>query len=203
MQKKILNIFTLTVIVLLIGCTVASFAIRAITQPKVEVVCPTEYWMHVGVNNGDTFYTIPAEAVMVETLSYIDDDGEEVFYDKYYVYITEMTLGLFGELYDAARMDVKIFEPDPKRFKARAKLYCYSDREHMDEPIPWDWSFFENESVVFLADDGSIYSWNKVIVTGLDRVEEGTRVRLLTPERRAYEMHIAGKLHKRVRKTRT
>ena len=35
-SKKILNIFTAVIIGLFLACTVASFAIRAKTQPKVE-----------------------------------------------------------------------------------------------------------------------------------------------------------------------
>ena len=176
-SKKILNIFTAVVVGLLIACTVASFGIRAATQPKVVVSKPVEYWMHTGVNAGDTFYTVPAEAVMMETLSYIDEEGNEVFYDQYYVYIAEISMGLFGELYDAAHVNVEIFAPERERYNSRAELYCYSDREHMNDPIPWDWSFFEDDSVVFLRDTG-IYSWNQVICTELDRVKEGTRVRL-------------------------
>lgn len=62
-SKKTLNIFTAIVILLLIVCTIASFAIRIVMQPKVETVQATEYNFKI---SQDWFkaLTIPNESIL-------------------------------------------------------------------------------------------------------------------------------------------
>ena len=104
-SKKILNIFTAIVVGLLLACTAASFLIRARTQPKVETVQPTEYGFTLGQEYVQLL-TVPRDAVLSETRSFFGEDGTEYTYEQYYVYVATSSLGLFGEVYDAERINV-------------------------------------------------------------------------------------------------
>ena len=107
-SKKILNIFTAIIVGLFLGCTVASFAIRAKTQPKVETVQPTQYSFALGQEWVDVL-TVPRKAVLSETKSFFDEEGTEYQYEQYYVYVATSSLGLFGEVFDAERVNVSLF----------------------------------------------------------------------------------------------
>ena len=93
---------------LFIVCTIASFLIRSRTQPKVETVQPTQYSFALGEEWVDVL-TIPREVVLSETRSFFDEEGTEYTYEQYYVYVATSSIGLFGEVYDAERINVNPF----------------------------------------------------------------------------------------------
>ena len=100
-SKKILNIFTVVVLLLLVGCTIAAYAIRAVTQPKVETIDP-EYEYFVSEDGPEMFYlyTLPANTVR--------EDGDGTF-----VWVTHGSLGVFGTEYTAERVGVAVFGDTP------------------------------------------------------------------------------------------
>ena len=183
-SKKILNIFTAVVIGLMIACTAASFLIRARTQPKVETVQPTQYSFALGEEWVDVL-TIPREAVLSETKSFFDEEGTEYTYEQYYVYVATSSLGLFGEVYDAERVNVNPFPIEaysPEDYQPEMGLYIRSGNDYVslegDDAAAYGWDPFAVGKDLMLLSSGGVNYWHEVIASALDRVEEGTRVRM-------------------------
>ena len=182
-SKKILNIFTAIIVGLFLACTVASFAIRAWTQPKVETVQPTQYSFALGEEWVDVL-TVPRKAVLSESRSFFDEEGTEYQYEQYYVYVATSTLGLFGEVYDAERINVDLFpveEYAPEDHHPENGIYIHAGEERLslegDEAVAYGWSPFTVSDDLVLVSSG-VNSWHKIIATELDRIEEGTQVRM-------------------------
>ena len=107
-SKRILNIFTAVIVGLLIASTAASFIIRARTQPKVAITQAWEYDFTLGQDYAQIL-TVPRAALLSETRSFFDEEGTEYTYEQYYVYVATSSLGLFGEVFDAERINVNLF----------------------------------------------------------------------------------------------
>ena len=183
-SKKILNIATAIVVGLLVACTVASFAIRAQTQPKVETVQPTQYSFALGQEWVDVL-TVPRKAVLSETCSFFDEEGTEYTYEQYYVYVATSSLGLFGEVYDAERINVNPFPIEaysPGDYQPETGLYIRSGNDYVsldgDDAAAYDWDPFAVGEDLMLLSGGGVNYWHSVIASELDRAEEGTRVRI-------------------------
>jgi hypothetical protein len=188
-SKKILNIFTAVIVGLFLACTVASFAIRAATQPKVETTQAWEYDFTLGQDYAQIL-TIPRAALLSETRSFTDEEGTEYTYEQYYVYVATSSLGLFGEFFDAERVNVNLFpieEYAPEDFHPEiGGIYIHAgdDRISVDpeDAAAYGWSPFTVSDDLVLVNSGTLNYWHKIIVTELDRIGEGTRVRMM-PEK--------------------
>ena len=187
-SKEILNIATAIVVGLLVACTVASFAIRARTQPKVVTVQPTQYSFALGQEWVDVLI-VPRKAVLSETRSFFDEEGTEYQYEQYYVYVATSSLGLFGEVYDAERINVNPFpieEYAPEDYQPETGLYIRAGNDYVslegDDAAAYGWDPFAVGEDLILLSGGGVNYWHSVIASELDRVEEGTRVRLM-PEK--------------------
>ena len=183
-SKKILNIFTAVIVGLFLACTVASFAIRAWTQPKVETVQPTQYSFALGEEWVDVL-TVPRKAVLSETRSFFDEEGTEYTYEQYYVYVATSSLGLFGEVYDAERINVSPFPIEnytPEDFRPETGLYIRSANDYIsldgDDAAAYGWDPFAVGEDLTLLSGGGVNTWHAVIASELDRIEEGTTVRM-------------------------
>ena len=93
-SKKILYIFTLSIFILLVICTVSSKFISDAIMPVVEVMKP------VGMDLNDNAHdkVISNGAIITGA------------YDKKYVYITRQRKGLFGQEYYAVLLEVSIID---------------------------------------------------------------------------------------------
>ena len=184
-SKKVLNIATAIVVGLFLACTVASFAIRAKTQPKVETAQAWEYDFTLGQDYAQVL-TVPREALLSETRSFFDEEGTEYTYEQYYVYVATSSLGLFGEVYDAERVNVNLFPIEayaPEDYHPEiGGIYIHAGDERIsvdpEDAVDYGWSPFTISDDFVLVNSGTLNYWNKIIVTELDRVEEGTRVRM-------------------------
>lgn len=183
-SKKILNIFTAVVVGLFIACTIASFVIRSVTQPKVETVQPTQYSFALGQEWVDVL-TVPRKAVLSETKSFFDEEGTEYQYEQYYVYVATSSLGLFGEVWDAERINVTPFPIEnyaPEDYQPETGLYIRSGNDYVsldgDDSAAYGWDPFAVGEDDMLLSSGGVNYWHSVIASELDRVEEGTRVRI-------------------------
>ena len=183
-SKKILNIFTVVIVGLLVACTAASFLIRARTQPKVETVQPTQYSFAFGEEWVDVL-TVPREAVLSETRSFFDEEGTEYQYEQYYVYVATSSLGLFGEVYDAERINVNPFPIEaysPEDYQPETGLYIRSGNDYIsldgEDAAAYGWDPFAVGEDLMLLSGGEVNYWHSVIASEVDRVEEGTRVRM-------------------------
>ena len=184
-SKKILNIATAIVVGLFIACTIASFVIRSVTQPKVETVQPTQYSFALGEEWVDVL-TVPRKAVLSETRSFFDEEGTEYTYEQYYVYVAASSLGLFGEVYDAELVNVNLFPIEayaPEDYHPEiGGIYIHAGDERInvdpEDAAEYGWSPFTVPDDLVLVSTGSLNYWHKIITTGLDQVEEGTRVRM-------------------------
>ena len=192
-SKKILNIFTAIIAGLFLACTIASFAIRAITQPKVETVQPTQYSFALGEEWVDVL-TVPRKAVLSETRSFFDEEGTEYQYEQYYVYVATSSLGLFGEVYDAERVNVNLFPIEaysPEDYQPETGLYIRAGNDYLsldgEDAAAYGWDPFTVGEDLMILSSGGVNYWHEVIASALDRVEEGTRVRLMPekPEEKA------------------
>ena len=184
-SKKVLNIATAIVVGLLVACTAASFLIRARTQPKVETVQPTQVSFALGEEWVDVL-TVPRKAVLSETKSFFDEEGTEYTYEQYYVYVASSSLGLFGEVYDAERINVTPFPIEayaPEDYHPEMGLYIRSGNDYLsldsDDAAAYGWDPFAAGEDDMLLSGGGVNYWHEVIATSLDRVEEGTRVRMM------------------------
>jgi len=74
----------------------------------VGTVQPTQVSFALGQEWVDIL-TVPRKAVLSETRSFFDEEGTEYQYEQYYVYVATSSLGLFGEVYDAERINVTPF----------------------------------------------------------------------------------------------
>ena len=183
-SKKILNIFTAVIVGLFLACTIASFAIRAATQPKVETTQAWEYDFTLGEDYAQVL-TVPREALLSETRSFFDEEGTEYTYEQYYVYVATSSLGLFGEVFDAERINITLFpieEYSPEDFHPETGgIYVHAGEERIsvdpEDAADYGWSPFNVPDDLVLVSAGSLNYWQKIITTELDRVEEGTRVR--------------------------
>ena len=182
-SKKILNIATAIVVGLLVACTTASFLIRARTQPKVETVQPTQYSFALGQEWVEVL-TVPRKAVLSETKSFFDEEGTEYQYEQCYVYVATSSLGLFGEVYDAERVNVNPFPIEnyaPEDYQPETGLYIRSGNDYIsldgDDAAAYGWDPFAVGEDLMILSSGGVNYWHSVIVSELDRVEEGTRVR--------------------------
>jgi|GEM_PF-989058 len=187
-SKKILNITTAIVVGLLVACTAASFLIRARTQPKVETVQPTQVSFALGQEWVDVL-TVPRNAVLSESKSFFDEEGTEYTYEQYYVYVATSSLGLFGEVYDAERINVNPFPIEnyaPEDYQPETGLYIRSGNDYLsldgEDGAAYGWDPFAAGEDLMLLSGGGVNYWHKVIVSELDRVTEGTRVRMM-PEK--------------------
>ena len=184
-SKKILNIFTAIIVGLFLACTVASFAIRAATQPKVETTQAWEYDFTLGEDYAQVL-TVPREALLSETRSFFDEEGTEYTYEQYYVYVATSSLGLFGEVFDAERINVNLFpieEYAPEDYHPEnSGIYIHAGDERInvdpEDAADYGWSPFTVSDDLVLVNSGSLSYWQKIITSELDRVEEGTRVRM-------------------------
>ena len=183
-SKKILNIFTAIIVGLFLACTVASFAIRAVTQPKVKIVQPTQYSFALGEEWVDVL-TVPQNAVLSESKSFFDEEGTEYTYEQYYVYVATSSLGLFGEVYDAERINVNPFPIEsysPEDYQPETGLYIRSGNDYIsldgEDAAAYGWDPFAVGKDLMLLSSGGVNYWHEVIASALDRVEEGTRVRM-------------------------
>ncbi|MCR5681577.1 MAG: extracellular solute-binding protein, partial [Clostridiales bacterium] len=195
-SKKILNIATAIVVGLFLACTVASFAIRAKTQPKVETAQAWEYDFTLGQDYAQVL-TVPRKAVLSETRSFFDEEGTEYTYEQYYVYVAASSLGLFGEVYDAERVNVNLFPIEayaPEDYHPEiGGIYIHAGDERInvdpEDAAEYGWSPFTVPDDLVLVSAGSLNYWQKIITTELDRVEEGTRVRMM-PEKPVKEEDV-------------
>ena len=188
-SKKILNIFTAVVVGLFLACTIASFAIRAVTQPKVVTVQPTQYSFALGQEWVDVL-TVPRKAVLSETKSFFDEEGTEYTYEQYYVYVATSSLGLFGEVYDAERINVNPFPIEayaPEDYQPETGLYIRSGNDYLsldgEDAAAYGWDPFTVREDYMLLSGGGVSYWHLVIASELDRIEEGTRVRMERTEK--------------------
>ena len=184
-SKRALNIFTAVIVGLLIASTAASFIIRARTQPKVETTQAWEYDFSLGQDYAQIL-TVPRAALLSETRSFFDEEGTEYTYEQYYVYVATSSLGLFGEVFDAERVNVNLFpieEYAPEDYHPEiGGIYIHAgdDRISVDpeDAADYGWSPFTISDDFVLVNSGTLNYWQKIITTDLDRVEEGTRVRM-------------------------
>ena len=184
-SKKILNIFTAVIVGLLLVSTAASFIILAKTQPKVETTQAWEYDFTLGQDYAQVL-TVPRAALLSETKSFFDEEGTEYTYEQYYVYVATSSLGLFGEVFDAERVNVNLFpieEYTPEDYHPEiGGIYIHAgdDRISVDpeDAADYGWSPFNVSDDLVLVNSGTLNYWHKIITTELDRVEEGTRVRM-------------------------
>lgn len=97
--KKILNVVTAAVLVLLIGCTVASKFVSEALQPVVETVKPD--YIELEVNGVSELYdmVVPSEAVFS-----IDSSS--------YVYVARQRKGVFGPEYYTVLAEVQVLASD-------------------------------------------------------------------------------------------
>ena len=189
-SKKILNIATAIVVGLFLACTVASFAIRAKTQPKVETAQAWEYSFTLGQDYAQVL-TVPRKAVLSEIKSFFDEEGTEYTYEQYYVYVAASSLGLFGEVYDAERVNITLFPIEnytPEDFHPETSgIYVHAGEERInveaEEAAAYGWNPFNVSDDLVLVSTGTLNYWHKIIVTELDRVEDGTRVRVEKTEK--------------------
>ena len=188
-SKKILNIFTAVIVGLFLACTIASFAIRAATQPKVETTQAWEYDFTLGQDYAQIL-TVPRAALLSETRSFFDEEGTEYTYEQYYVYVATSSLGLFGEVFDAERVNVNLFpieEYAPEDYHPEnSGIYIHAGDDRIsvepEDAADYGWSPFTIGDDLVLVNCGTLNYWHKIILTELDRVEEGTRVRMM-PEK--------------------
>lgn len=130
--------------------------------------------------------TVPREALLSETKSFFDEEGTEYTYEQYYIYVATSSLGLFGEVFDAERVNVNLFpieeyapedyHPEIGGINIRAGDEWVSV-EH-ENAAEYGWSPFTVADDLVLVNSGTLNYWHKIIVTKLDRMEEGTRVRM-------------------------
>jgi len=159
--------------------------IRAKTQPKVETAQAWEYDFTLGQDYAQVL-TVPRKAVLSETRSFFDEEGTEYQYEQYYVYVATSSLGLFGEVYDAERINVNPFPIEaytPEDYHPeQSGIYIHAGDERInvnpENAADYGWSPFAVPDDLVLVSSGSLNYWQKIIVTELDRVEEGTRVRM-------------------------
>jgi len=97
--KKILNAVTAAVLVLLIGCTVASKFVSEALQPVVETVKPD--YIELEVDGASELYdmVVPSEAVFSTGSSS-------------YVYIARQRKGVFGQEYYTILAEVQVLASD-------------------------------------------------------------------------------------------
>ncbi|MBR6934216.1 MAG: hypothetical protein IKH41_01870 [Clostridia bacterium] len=184
-SKKILNIFTAVIVGLLIASTAASFIIRAATQPKVETTQAWEYDFSLGQDYAQIL-TVPRAALLSETKSFFDEEGREYTWEQYYVFVATSSLGLFGEVFDAERVNVNLFpieEYAPEDYHPEnSGIYIHAGDERIsvdpEDAADYGWSPFTVGDDLVLVNTGTLNYWHKIITTELDRVEEGTRVRI-------------------------
>ena len=189
-SKRALNIFTAVIVGLLLASTAASFIIRAKTQPKVETTQAWEYDFTLGQDYAQIL-TVPRAALLSETRSFFDEEGTEYTYEQYYVYVATSSLGLFGEVFDAERINVNLFpieEYTPEDYHPEiGGIYIHAgdDRISVDpeDAADYGWSPFTVSDDLVLVNSGTLNYWHKIITTELDRVEEGTRVRMEKTEK--------------------
>ena len=169
---------------LFIVCKIASFLIRARTQPKVETVQPTQYSFALGEEWVDVL-TVPRKAVLSETRSFFDEEGTEYTYEQYYVCVAASSLGLFGKVYDAERINVNPFPIEaysPEDYQPETGLYIRSGNDYVsldgEDAAAYGWDPFAIGEDLMLLSGGGVNYWHSVIASELDRVEEGTRVRV-------------------------
>ncbi len=182
-SKKILSIFTAAAVGLLIACTIASFVIRARTQPKVETVQPTQYSFALGEEWVDVL-AVPRSAVLSETRSFFDEDGAEHTREQYYVYVAVSSLGLFGEVNTAERIDVNLFpigDYAPEDYHPEYGFSIRAGEERImlegEEAAAYDWSPFAVGAEEVLVSGGVNYR-HRVIVAASRPVEDGWIVRV-------------------------
>ncbi len=184
-SKRILNIFTAIIVGLFLTCTVASFAIRAKTQPKVETTQAWEYDFSLGQDYAQIL-TVPRAALLSEIKSFFDEEGTEYTYEQYYVYVATSSLGLFGEVFDAERINITLFpigDYSPEDFHPEENgIYVHAGDDRIsvepEDAADYGWSPFTVPDDLVLVNSGSLSYWQKIITSELDRVEEGTRVRM-------------------------
>ena len=189
-SKKILNIATAIVVGLFLACTIASFAIRAATQPKVAVTQAWEYDFSLGQDYAQIL-TVPRAALLSETKSFFDEEGTEYTYEQYYVYVATSSLGLFGEVFDAERVNVNLFpieEYAPEDYHPEnGGIYIHAGDERInvdpEDAAEYGWSPFTISDDFVLVNSGTLNYWQKIITNELDSVEEGTRVRMEKTEK--------------------
>ncbi len=169
---------------LFIVCTIASFLICSRTQPKVGTVQPTQYSFALGAEWVEVL-TVPREAVLSETRSFFDEEGTEYQYEQYYVYVATSSLGLFGEVYDAERINVNPFPIEaysPEDYQPETGLYIRAGNDYLsldgEDAAAYGWDPFTVGEDYMLLSGGGVNYWHEVIASSLDRVEEGTRVRM-------------------------
>ena len=172
------------IVKLFIVCTIASFLICSRTQPKVETVQPTQYSFALGQEWVDIL-TVPRKAVLSETKSFFDEEGTEYTYEQYFVYVATSSLGLFGEVYDAERINVSPFPIEaysPEDYQPETGLYIRSGNDYVsldgEDAAAYGWDPFAVREDLMLLSGGGVNYWHEVIASELDRVEEGTRVRM-------------------------
>ena len=115
-----------------------------------------------------------------------DEEGTEYTYEQYYVYVATSSLGLFGEVFDAERINVNLFpieEYAPENYHPEiGGNYIHAGDERIsvdpEDAADYGWSPFTISDDLVLVNSGTLNYWHKIIVTELDRVEEGTRVRM-------------------------
>ncbi len=189
-SKRILNIFTAVIVGLFLACTVASFAIRAATQPKVETTQAWEYDFSFGQDYAQIL-TVPRAALLSETKSFFDEEGTEYTYEQYYVYVATSSLGLFGEVFDAERVNVNLFpieEYTPEDYHPEiGGIYIHAGDERInvdpEDAVDYGWSPLTISDDFVLVNSGTLNYWQKIITNELDSVEEGTRVRMEKTEK--------------------
>ncbi|MBR4742925.1 MAG: hypothetical protein IK082_01895 [Oscillospiraceae bacterium] len=129
--------------------------------------------------------------MLSETKSFFDEEGTEYTWEQYYVYVATSSLGLFGEVFDAERINVNLFpieEYAPEDYHPEiGGIYIHAgdDRISVDpeDAAYYGWSPFTVSDDLVLVNGGTLNYWHKIITTELDRVEEGTRVRMEKTEK--------------------
>ncbi len=109
----------------------------------------------------------------------------------YYGYVATSSLGLFGEVFDAERINVNLFpieEYAPEDYRPEnSGIYIHAGDERIsldaDEAADYGWSPFTISDDLALVNGGTLNYWHKIIINELDRIEEGTRVRMETTEK--------------------
>ncbi len=99
----------------------------------------------------------------------------------YYGYVATSSLGLFGEVYDAERVNVNLFpieEYTPEDYHPEnSGIYIHAGDERInvdpEDAAEYGWSPFTLPDDLVLVNSGTLNYWHKIITTELDRVEEG------------------------------
>ena len=162
-SKRALNIFTAVIVGLLLASTAASFIIRAKTQPKVETTQAWEYDFTLGQDYAQIL-TVPRAALLSETKSFFDEEGTVYTYEQYYVYVATSSLGLFGEVFDAERVNVNLFpieEYAPEDYHPEiGGIYIHAgdDRISVDpeDAAEYGWSPFTVSDDFVLVNSGTL-----------------------------------------------